>query len=1051
MSGKSYLSRIFPGIIKVLLSYKTSMVYLGIFAISIAIATFIENDFSTRAARVVVYDAAWFELLLTLIGISIVWNIFSYKIWRKKFPVFLFHISFIVVLLGAGTTRYFSQEGIMHIREGKTSNEYISSNAYIDIQTINGQDTVNQQQEVTFSTFSEDNYNNTLQANGRKIRFQSTRFVPNARLFLSQSPSGHPVLQLMMVIDGKSSTEYFNHKEVKTIGSFRVSFDDTLAQADIYIITDGKELKMKSPHQVTLVNKDDLSEKDLAKNLRHPFNKKRLYKIGDVQLVLKKYLSKGIIRARSSDQNDKLADVLYMEVTGKNDSADVLLIGGPRTRGLPTTFHLDGIKTNIRYGSKTRSLPFSLKLNDFIMEKYPATSSPASFRSELTLIDREKEINRPVSIFMNNVLNHRGYRFYQTSYDEDEKGTYLTVNRDVPGTLITYLGYILVFVGMMTSLFNRNSRFVKLLRNSKNTNGNSVSKMKTGLVTLLIFTLFSGSAIAQPQTGNNGNSFTISYEHARSAGKLMVQGNKGRIKPLSTMSSELLRKIARQSSYNNLHSDQVLLSMMAYPQHWKNESLIKVGHPQLKKLLNVSGSHATFADFSRGTDQEYILAEYVNRAYQKKPVNRNKFDNEVIKVHERVHLCNLIFTTRIMKIFPLPGEPNHEWLDPTRVSNRFEDKDSLYVNKIVPLYLQTLREAENTGDWDAAGMYLQSMKDFQQKYASQILPSKREVNLEIWYYDLNIFYKLFKIYGLIGIILLIIQFIQVLTGGWDLKKLWKVAFFIVLVLFVFHTTGLAMRWIISGHAPWSNGYEALTYISWATILAGLIFSFKSEFTLTATLILSSLILHVAHLSWMDPAITQLVPVLRSYWLVIHVAVITASYSFLGMGAVLALINLILMNFRTEKNDYRIQSKTIELSRIIELSIIIGLYLLVTGTMLGAVWANQSWGRYWAWDPKETWALITILVYSVILHLRVVPGMINIYTLNLLSVIGFGSVIMTYFGVNYYLSGMHSYAQGDPLPIPPFLYYALVTLLILAIFSYVNYKKFNKNTVVSNQK
>jgi cytochrome c-type biogenesis protein CcsB len=294
-----------------------------------------------------------------------------------------------------------------------------------------------------------------------------------------------------------------------------------------------------------------------------------------------------------------------------------------------------------------------------------------------------------------------------------------------------------------------------------------------------------------------------------------------------------------------------------------------------------------------------------------------------------------------------------------------------------------------------------------------------------------------------------IQFFRILTGGNPLKILWKVAFSLVLALFLLHTGGLAMRWIISGHAPWSNGYEALTFISWATVLAGLIFAFKTEVSLTATLILSSLILHVAHLSWMDPEITHLVPVLKSYWLVIHVAVITTSYSFLGMAAVLALINLVLMNLSSNKNRLTIRGKIAEISRIVEISMIIGLYLLDTGTILGAIWANQSWGRYWAWDPKETWALITILVYSVILHLRIVPGLMNTYLLNLLALVGYASVIMTYFGVNYYLSGLHSYAKGDPLPVPPFISYALVILFVLAIFSYMNYGRFEKRQVATD--
>ena len=462
MREKTSVSQLFYRILKVLFSYKTSMLYLGIFAIAVAVATFIENDFTTRAAREVVYDATWFEILLLLVAISIVWNIFDRNINpRQTFTVFIFHISFIIVLLGAGMTRYFSEEGIMHIREGQATDRYITLDAYMDIEVASSGDTVRSEEQVTFSTFSEGQYDKTIKTDNQDIHFQSTRFVPSAGLYTTPAPNGQPVLELMMVIDGQSSTEFFNHREVKSIGSFTVSFDDTLADADLFIMRKGGKLRFKSPHQVKMVNKDSWSEEAMEKGKSQKKKKKRLYKIGDTQFVLKKYLEKGQIHAEKSDSDEKIADALFMKISSKDETLDVLLLGGPRTTGQPATLHLNGIKTTIRYGSKTKHLPFSLELKDFIMKRYPATNSPSSFRSELTLIDNKKDIRRPVSIFMNNILYHRGYRFYQTSYDKDEKGTFLTVNRDVPGTQITYVGYLLVVLGMFSSLFNKKSRFVK--------------------------------------------------------------------------------------------------------------------------------------------------------------------------------------------------------------------------------------------------------------------------------------------------------------------------------------------------------------------------------------------------------------------------------------------------------------------------------------------------------------------------------------------------------------------------------------------------------------
>jgi cytochrome c-type biogenesis protein CcsB len=242
----------------------------------------------------------------------------------------------------------------------------------------------------------------------------------------------------------------------------------------------------------------------------------------------------------------------------------------------------------------------------------------------------------------------------------------------------------------------------------------------------------------------------------------------------------------------------------------------------------------------------------------------------------------------------------------------------------------------------------------------------------------------------------------------------------------------------------SNGYESMIFISWVTLMAGFIFSRKSGFALSATAVLAGMTLMVAHLSFMDPEITNLVPVLKSYWLTVHVSVITGSYGFLGLGAILGIITMILLSLAGKTNIERISGTIDELIVINFRTLTLGLYLLTIGTFLGAVWANESWGRYWGWDPKETWSLITIIVYSFVIHSRNIPGMKDIYTFNLLAVFAFSSVLMTYFGVNYYLSGLHSYAGGDPVPVPAFVYIALIALVSLSVNAYIRYRKLMRN-------
>jgi cytochrome c-type biogenesis protein CcsB len=258
----------------------------------------------------------------------------------------------------------------------------------------------------------------------------------------------------------------------------------------------------------------------------------------------------------------------------------------------------------------------------------------------------------------------------------------------------------------------------------------------------------------------------------------------------------------------------------------------------------------------------------------------------------------------------------------------------------------------------------------------------------------------------------------------------------LLILFFFAlTAGLAMRWYISGHAPWSNGYESLVYIAWATLLAGFIFSKNSPITIAATGIMTGLILFVAHLSWMDPQVTMLVPVLKSYWLSIHVSMITASYGFLGLGALLGFITLILFIIKNSSNEIQISNAIRELNAINEMSLMIGLIMLTIGNFLGGVWANESWGRYWGWDPKETWALVTILVYAVVVHVRFIKSIYTQFSYSVISLLAFTSVLMTYFGVNYYLAGMHSYAKGDPVPVPEFVPISYAVIFIIIILAY----------------
>ena len=265
----------------------------------------------------------------------------------------------------------------------------------------------------------------------------------------------------------------------------------------------------------------------------------------------------------------------------------------------------------------------------------------------------------------------------------------------------------------------------------------------------------------------------------------------------------------------------------------------------------------------------------------------------------------------------------------------------------------------------------------------------------------------------------------------------------IFILFLVHTIGLILRWYISGHAPWSNGFESVVYVSWATMLAGFIFGRKYPLVVATASFLTGISLFVAHLSWMSPEITPLVPVLKSYWLTIHVAIITASYGFLGLSALLGVLAMILIVMRNNRNQERVTVYIEQITTINEMSATVGLYALTIGTFLGGIWANESWGRYWGWDPKETWALITVVLYSFIDHMRLIPPLRGVFNYNMASILGFASVLMTYFGVNYYLSGLHSYGKGTADGINPAVPLTFILFGVLMIWAYIKESKFEK--------
>ena len=322
-----------------------------------------------------------------------------------------------------------------------------------------------------------------------------------------------------------------------------------------------------------------------------------------------------------------------------------------------------------------------------------------------------------------------------------------------------------------------------------------------------------------------------------------------------------------------------------------------------------------------------------------------------------------------------------------------------------------------------------------------MLPSEDKIKTEILYNKYDIFKKLFSWYLYVGTLFFVFLIIQIFYNKRFIRVLNTFFTGGIVFLFGLHTAGLIARWFISGHAPWSDAYESMIYVAWATMLFGLLFGRKSKLTIAATSFVTAMILMIAHWNWMDPAIANLQPVLDSYWLMIHVAVIVGSYGPFALSMIIGIVSLVLMRLTTAKNQEKLKRNVKELTIVNELSLTVGLIMLTIGNFLGGMWANESWGRYWGWDPKETWALISIMVYAFVLHMRLIPGMRGRWLFNLMSVVAFASILMTYFGVNFYLSGLHSYASGDKVITPDFVYYSIGFISLLGLISYFPAKKY----------
>lgn len=693
----------------------------------------------------------------------------------------------------------------------------------------------------------------------------------------------------------------------------------------------------------------------------------------------------------------------------------VILLGAMATRiwGYEGIMHIrEGEASNIIImpDRTLREVPFSVGLEKFNLVRYKWSNTPSSYESEVVITQGGESFRQ--KIFMNNIARVSGFRLYQTSYDKDEKGTVLTVNSDFYGTLVSYTGYCMLFAGLILSLFRKGGRFRKLY-SGLGKNGAYV-----------LFLMF--AAILFPARLSAAPLKAVDQEHARLFSRLLVQSPSGRIEPVNTYSSEILRKIYHKDSYKGLNSDQVLAGIITSPEDWSGEPLIYISSKEVAADIGISEKYISFMGMFDGKG-DYRIGQLVDEIARKTPAERSKTDKEYLKLDEKVNILYALFNGEMLPVFPAGNGP---WLSAGSDTRGLDPKDSLVVSKTMRWYSEAVR----SGNYGEADKVIGIIDKYQTAKAGNGSINPAKVKAEIFYNKAGIFRWAFRLYLVFGFCLTVVSVLSGKKHEHGRNKLLLILTACIVFIFAAQTFGIGLRWYISGHAPWSNAYESMVYVGWTIVLAGLIFARKSYPALGLSALLAGVVLFVSNLNWLDPQITPLVPVLKSHWLMIHVSVITASYGFFGICAVCGIASL---GGIIAGRDFR------ELRAVNEMSMNIGLVLLTLGIFFGAIWANESWGRYWGWDPKETWALITMVVYAFVTHSRFVPKLNTPLAFDIMSVAAIGSVLMTFFGVNYYLSGLHSYGGSGQISFTVLVVTA-VSLIALFITAGYRHKQDNVN-------
>lgn len=1054
-------------IANILFSTRLTAVLFIVYAVAMAVGTFLDQGQSTSPtpySRNLIYNALWFEAIMAIFMINFIGNIFRYRLLRKeKWATLVLHLSFIFILLGAFITRNYGFEGMMSIREGATENTFLSQKTYLTTY-IDGDYKINGQLQrrvlnhaVDFSPRLENDYKKETTYGDARVVLELVNFIPGAEEDIVPNDDGQYYLKLVEAGSGAPHNHFLKLGEVSSIHNVLYALNKPTEGA-INLTYSEEGLTIQSPFEGEYMTMANGFQGRLIKDSIQPLALRSRYIIGNQAIVFPKPVIKGVfdvVKKSKLLKGDE--DGVVLKVTVNGDSKIVKLLGGQGVNNPFKELNLGGLDFAFKYGSKILDLPFDIKLNDFIAERYPGTEkSYSSFESKVTVFDKQ-EGTFDFHIYMNNILNHRGYKFFQSSFDPDEKGTILSVNHDYWGTWFTYLGYYLLYFGLLAILLSKGAR-MEVLRNRLDK-----IKLKKAELTVLAFTFFCLGVNAQtthtsdhqmlgPTAQQLDSILSVNItpqEQSDLFGHLVIQDSDGRMKPVNTYASELLRKLSKKDVYNDFSANQVFLSMQESPQLWYNVPIIYLKPKKADTIRQLIGipkeqKYAALIDFL-DKNLNYKLGPYLEEAYSAQVPTA--IQKEFKEADQRVSLLFNSLEGDALRLFPIPEDENNKWVSSKEfVQQNLSVGDSLYANFIKTGFLAYLATLQNDklqeSDFTQSQKLLSALKTTQQRYGGDTMLSEEKIKTEIKYNKYDIFKKLFSWYMYASSLMFILLIVQILKDKSKFLKISVSVFKVLLyVCFALHTAGLIARWYISGHAPWSDAYESMIYVAWATMAFGIMLGQKSNLTFASTAFVTAMILMIAHWNWMDPSIGNLQPVLNSYWLMIHVAIIVGSYGPFTLGMILGVISLLLMILTNSKNKQKMALHVKELTIINEMALTVGLVMLTIGNFLGGMWANESWGRYWGWDPKETWALISIMIYAFVIHMRLVPGLRNRLIFNIASVLAFGSILMTYFGVNFYLAGLHSYAKDDQEISITYILASLFIITAISVLAHFKHHKF----------